>query len=172
MKLIISIITILLLTTQFTYACGEITPSYSITELVKKLSYKDFPTASDIFAVMRIESSMNPNAVNNNRALPSNGLMQVQNGPMDEKYNITIGVSLLRQYFLLSGSKMGAVKSYNVGPYNFLKNKFKKSSKNYYDKFLLQKIVYIHYPYGPLTYLGKYVGCGKKNSIEYYKVDN
>jgi len=152
------------------HACGEITPSYMITKNVKRLVYPDFPTASDVFAIMRIESSMNPNAMNHNEKESSNGLMQVQNGPMDIRRNIAMGVSLLREYYMLTGSREGAIKSYNIGPRNYLNHKLIKAGNTYYGKFLLQKVVYAHYPNGKITLLGKHLGCGRLNSIIDYRL--
>jgi hypothetical protein len=162
----ISLLMAALISTQ-TFACGEITPNKNITKLVTRLAYQDFPKASDIFSIIRIESRYIPKAVNINEREHSNGLMQVQNGPMNPRLNIVMGVSLLRKYYKITGSEEGAVKSYNIGPGNYLKGKIKVSGQEYYDKFLLQKIVYERYPKGEIVKLGKTLGCGKENNINF-----
>lgn len=94
------------------------------------------------------------------------GLMQVQNGPKDLRENIAMGISKLREFYMLTGSEEGAVKSYNVGPANYLKGKLTVSAEAYYDKFLLQKKVYVPYAKtGKVGNLGKTLGCGKENGI-------
>lgn len=188
------------------FACGEITPNKQISKIVHRLAYnKSFPRESDIYAIMRIESSFDPNAMPPisydavdkkgvhvtgliNAKTPeeakaklkkqhlrhielkdretSVGVMQVQNGPKDLRENIAMGISKLREFYMITGSEEGAVKSYNIGPSNFLKGKLKVSAEAYYDKFLLQKKVYVPYAKtGKVGYLGKTLGCGKENGI-------
>jgi hypothetical protein len=148
------------------HACGEIKPTPEVNKIVKRLAYRDFPQASDIFSIMRVESSMNPNAMTDSDRESSRGLMQVQNGPMEPRLNIAMGVSLLREYFMRTHSREGAVKSYNTGPANYLGGHMKLSAEAYYDKFKLQKTVYANYAKtGKLVYLGKTLGCGKENGI-------
>lgn len=167
MKKYRSCILLFALFTNQALACGEITPNKEITKIVSRLAYPDFPKASDIFSVIRIESAYRPNAVNINEREHSNGLMQVQNGPMNPRLNIAMGVSLLREYYKLTGSEEAAVKSYNIGPGNYLKGKIKVSGQEYYDKFALQKLVYANYPKGEIVKLGKTLGCGKENNINF-----
>ena len=162
----ISLLMAALISTQ-TFACGEITPNKEITKIVTRLAYPDFPKASDIFSIIRIESAYNPNAVNINEREHSNGLMQVQNGPMKPRLNIAMGVSLLREYYMLTGSEEGAIKSYNIGPGNYLKGKIKISGQEYYNKYALQKLVYKNYPNGEIVKLGKTLGCKKENNINF-----
>ena len=188
------------------FACGEITPTKQISTIVKRLAYnKSFPKESDIYSIMRIESSFDPNAmppisyeaidkkgvqvkglINASSANEARtklkkqhlrhitlkdretsvGLMQVQNGPSDLRENIAMGVSKLREFYMITGSVEGAVKSYNTGPKNFLNKKLTVSAEAYYDKFLLQKKVYTVYAKtGKVGYLGKTLGCGKENGI-------
>ena len=94
------------------------------------------------------------------------GIMQVQNGPKDLRENIAMGISKLREFYMLTHSEEGAVKSYNTGPYNYINGKLKVSAEAYYDKFLLQKKVYVPYAKtGKIGYLGKTLGCGRENGI-------
>lgn len=154
------------------HACGEIKPTLEITKIVKRLAYADFPQASDIFSIMRVESSMNPRARTDNAREASRGLMQVQNGPMNPRLNIAMGVSLLREYFMLTHSREGAVKSYNIGPANYLGGHMKLSAEAYYDKFKLQKRVYERYARtDKLEYLGPTLGCGRNNGIPMWLQD-
>lgn len=151
---------------QQVLACGEIVPNKVITLTVKRLAYKDFPKAADIFAEIRIESSYRPNVINKNGREDSRGLMQVAKGPMDPRENITIGISLLREYYMITHSKEGAIKAYNIGIGNYLKGKLKVSGAEYYAKFLLQRRVYANYAKtGKLHYLGPNLGCGKLNHV-------
>ena len=56
-------LTALVICTNQTFACGEITPNKEITKIVTRLAYSDFPKAADIFAIIRNESSFDPNAL-------------------------------------------------------------------------------------------------------------
>lgn len=147
------------------YACGEITPNKEITKIVTRLAYSDFPRASDIFAVMRNESSLNPKASNENERESSHGLMQIKNGPFDIRQNIAQGVSALREYYVMTHSRKGAIESYNIGPQNWLHHKLIVSGEAYYDKYLLQKRVYANWPKGKIVNLGETLGCGKDNGV-------
>ena len=146
-------------------ACGEITPNEQVTKIVTRLAYSDFPQASDIFAIIRTESSFNANAKNVNERESSIGLMQVQNGSLNPRVNIAQGVAKLREYYKLTGSIKGAVESYNIGPRNYLRKKLTISGEAYYRKFLLQKKVYADWPDGEIVSLGKHLGCGKENGV-------
>jgi len=151
---------------QQSFACGEITPNAQVTKIVKRLAYSDFPKASDIFSLIRIESSYDPDASNESERESSHGLMQVQDGPFDVEENIARGVARLREYYMLTHSKKGAVESYNIGPKNYLNHKLTLSGEAYYDKYLLQKKVYVTYEKtGKVGKLGKTLGCGKQNGI-------
>lgn len=151
--------------TQPAFSCGEIKPNKEITKLVTRLAYRhSFPTATDIFAIIRIESAYREDAKNESARESSHGLMQVQDGPFNPRDNIARGVALLREYYMMTGSMEGAVKSYNIGPANYLHGKLKPWGEAYYDKFMLQRVVYSHYP-RRLTNLGKTLGCGKENGI-------
>jgi len=154
--------------TASVYACGEITPNREITKTVTRLAYSDFPRASDVFAIMRNESSMNPLARNHTARESSNGLMQVQNGSFNIHTNIAQGIAKLREYYKLTHSVRGAVESYNIGPRNYLNHRLRYSGEAYYDKFLLQKRVYAHWPKGKLVKLGKKLGCGRDNGVPYW----
>jgi len=150
---------------QPAFSCGEIKPNKEITKLVTRLAYRNsFPTAPDIFAIIRIESAYREDAKNESSRESSHGLMQVQDGPFNPRENIARGVALLREYYMLTGSAEGAVKSYNIGPANYLHGKLRPWGEAYYDKFMLQRTVYSHYP-RHLTNLGKTLGCGKENGI-------
>lgn len=149
-------------------ACGEITPNKEITKTVTRLAYSDFPRASDVFAIMRNESSMNPHARNHTVRESSNGLMQVQNGSFNIHTNIAQGIAKLREYYKLTHSVRGAVESYNIGPRNYLNHHMILSGEAYYDKFLLQKRVYARWPHGKIVKLGKKLGCGRDNGIPYW----
>lgn len=56
-------LTALVIYSNQTFACGEITPNKEITKIVTRLAYSDFPKASDIFAIIRIESSYDSSAL-------------------------------------------------------------------------------------------------------------
>ena len=127
-------------------ACGEIRPSASVTRLVTQLAYRDFPTSADIFAHIRVESSFNPHAINRSSRQSSVGLMQVQDGSMDERANITSGVALLRKYYKITHSKEGASKAYNIGITAYMHGRHKQSAERYYRKIKLWRKVYEHYP--------------------------
>jgi hypothetical protein len=148
------------------FACGEVKPPQQIAKLVKQLARSDFPTEADVLSIIRIESSFNPKAVNINEREHSNGLMQVQNGPMDPKENITAGIKLLRTYYNRFHSKEAAIKSYNVGPENYARKIYMISAQEYYDKFALQRIIYSRWPKtGKLHTLGESLGCKQQNVL-------
>jgi len=154
------LILLVLLSTNEAFGCGEIKPNYEITQIVKRLAYPDFPQAADVFAIIRNESSYRPNVINRSGREDSRGLMQVAKGPLNIRLNIAMGVSLLREYYMITHSRKGAVMSYNIGIGNYLKGRLKVSGNRYYSKFLLQRSVYEHYAKtGKLHYLGRYRGC-------------
>jgi hypothetical protein len=112
-------------------AAGFITPSSDIVKIADSLSYKDFPRTSDILTIIRIESGFNPLAVNS----VSHGIMQVNYAPFDIEENMRQGVFILRQYYLITKSIEGAVKSYNIGIGNYLKGLLPLASADYWGKF-------------------------------------
>jgi len=113
------------------HASTFIKPKPEMVHLARQLAYKDFPRASDILTIMRIESAFNPHAINK----MSNGIMQVNYGSFDFRVNMRQGVSLLREYYLITHSKMGAIKAYNIGIGNYLKGHLRYSAEDYWDKF-------------------------------------
>jgi hypothetical protein len=145
-------------------ACGEIKPTKEITLIVQRLSYKDFPKTADILAHIRVESSFNPKARNKSEREDSVGLMQVQNGPEDERTNIAMGVSLLREYYEITHSKEGASKAYNIGIGNYQRGKLKISAQQYYEKIKLWREVYKDYP-KRINYLSSNIGCKKHTNF-------
>jgi len=147
-------------------ACGEIKPDPQVTKIVKRLAYDDFPTASDVFSIIRIESSYDPKAKNINERERSIGYMQVQYGPEDPRKNIAEGIARLRENYMRFGTREAAVKSYNIGPGNYANKIYLISAQEYYDKFALQKLVYATYATtGTIHKLGKKLGCGKANVL-------
>jgi hypothetical protein len=146
-------------------ACGEIIPNKRITTIVVRLAYKDFPKAADIFAHIRVESSFNPKARNTSEREDSVGLMQVQNGPKNERLNIAMGVSLLREYYEITHNKEAASKAYNIGIGNYSRGKLKISATNYYEKIKLWTKVYEDYP-KRMHYLGPNLGCNKYTEVD------
>lgn len=92
------------------------------------LAFPDFPKASDILAIARIESTYNEKARNG----ISRGVMQVNHGPWDLAANVQAGVKLLREYYEKLGSIQAAVMAYNIGIGNYLKG---KRNFAYFDKF-------------------------------------
>lgn len=77
-----------------------------------------FPTATDILAIIAVESSFNTNAVHAKG--PSVGLMQVNagvhgdKGLKDPSVNISEGSGILKKYW--SGSRRQTYVAYNAGP--------------------------------------------------------
>ena len=85
----------------------------------------------DILSIIRIESGFNPNALNRN----SIGLMQVNDGSWELVQNMTQGAALLRQYFIMTHSKAGAIEAYNVGIGNYFRSRLRISQIEYLTKF-------------------------------------
>lgn len=111
----------------------------SIVSFVKKNSYKDFPTAKDILAIIGIESAFDPAAENKG----AYGLMQIQYfwfkkyvTNFEELYNpfvnMPIGIFTLRQYFLKLGNKEDAVIAYQAGIGKFLDGEWNNEYLNRY----------------------------------------
>jgi hypothetical protein len=158
-KYILAILIVLIGTTGAQADC-EIVPSKDVLSTVKRLAYKDFPKAADILTIIRIESSFNSQAVNTNEREQSVGLMQVNGGPIDQRLNLAMGVSLLREYYMITGSKEGAIKSYNIGIGNYMKGKLPVSGATYYAKFMSHRNAYAKYT--PATHHnGIFFGCTK-----------
>lgn len=132
---------ILLIWSSQTIAAGYISPSKLIKQIAREFAYDDFPKTSDILTIIRIESGFNPKAVNG----VSNGIMQVNHAPFDIRENMRQGSSLLREYYLITKSKEGAVKAYNVGIGNYLKGHLIVAQNDYYSKFQSQRGLYEKY---------------------------
>jgi hypothetical protein len=144
--------------TKPTMAMGFITPNNEVLKLARSLAYKDFPRASDILTIIRIESGFNPLAINS----VSNGIMQVNHAPFDVTENMRRGVALLREYYLMTKSIEGAVKSYNVGIGNYLNNIMPAAAADYWSKFSSQLKAYENYEasYHPILRLSiECLGC-------------
>ena len=157
-KYILAIL-VILFGSQPAHADCEVVPDKDILLIVKRLAYKDFPQRADILTIIRIESSFNRKAINVNEKEKSVGLMQVNGGPMDMRLNIAMGVSLLREYYEITGSKEGAVKAYNIGIGSYLRGRFSESAASYYAKFKLHHNAYEKYTYNT-HHNGRYFGCG------------
>lgn len=116
----------------------------SIVSSAEKYAYTDFPTKSDILAIIAVESGFN-NVVCHRGSC---GLMQIElkshrkSGITRYNYkqvdtSIRIGSKILREYFLLShGSKRGAFLAYNAGIGNYLRGHYRLS---YYRKIVKAK---------------------------------
>ena len=122
-------------------ALGFIEPPSKVVHIARELAYPDFPRAADILAIIRIESGFNPKAKNK----MSNGIMQVNYGPFDIRSNMIKGVILLRQYYEMTHSVIGAVKSYNIGIGNYFNGLLTKSAEDYWSKFTSQLHSYEEY---------------------------
>lgn len=123
----------------------------SVDAIAAMLAYQDFPTKEDIMAIASIESNFNRNARNG----ISKGVMQVNRGSFELGVNMSQGVSLLREYYELLGSKKAAVLAYNAGPSNYRRGRYKIS---YWKKFQKERVRY--------ESLANYGGhCGRYNSV-------
>jgi hypothetical protein len=122
-------------------AMGFIEPPTNVITIARELAYKDFPRAADILAIIRIESAFNPKAKNK----MSNGIMQVNYGPFNIRENMVKGVALLREYYEMTHSVIGAVKSYNIGIGNYFDGLLKRSAEDYWMKFKSQLRSYEDY---------------------------
>ena len=143
-KIIVLIVFLLLLfITNQTNSAEFIPPPEYVVKIARGLSYVDFPTAPDILSITSIESGFDPRAVNKE----SLGLMQVNNGSKDPLRNMTEGVLLLRQYFLMTHSKAGAIEAYNVGISNYFRGRLRISQREYLTKYLKVRRAYETYYY-------------------------
>lgn len=140
-KLRCIVIVLMALWTASSNAMQFIEPKPEVTKLARELAYEDFPKVSDIFTIIRIESGFNPRAKNN----ISNGLMQVNHGSFNIRQNMIQGVSILRQYYLMTHSKEAAIRSYNIGIGNYFNGLMKRSADDYWNKFQSQVDSYIAY---------------------------
>jgi soluble lytic murein transglycosylase-like protein len=149
------ILTLIFWSICFTTQAEKLTvPPENIIKIVKQHSYTDFPTALDTLAIIRVESNFKPNAVNpeiselhpEKISKPSNGLMQVQDGPMDIEENITAGTEQLHHYYgLLHKNIEATVKSNNIGIGSYWRNTKKISAADYWTKFQKRRNEYIAY---------------------------
>lgn len=103
-----------------------------IVTLAKKHEDKVFPKASDILAIIGIESSFNPNAKSNLKHDKAVGLTQVRPkvwginasdlvGNMETQ--IKLGSDILNKYYHKLGKKDDAVHAYNIGLTNLRHDK-------------------------------------------------
>lgn len=159
-KYILALLVILLWSNQ-AFSMGFISPSEEIRKIAQELAYDDFPKASDIFTIIRIESAFNPKAVNG----VSNGVMQVNHAPFDIRRNMQQGVAILREYYLITKSKEGAIKAYNVGIGTYLKGHLIAAQNDYYSKFQSQRGSYEKYQERS-KYITRCFNCG--NGIPLY----
>jgi len=90
----------------------------------------EWPSCKVAAAIILVESSGNKWAQNG----AAKGLMQVLNAPFDPKKNIELGVQILNEYYHILGSKVQAVKAYNVGLGNFQRGVFHAAEDRYYNK--------------------------------------
>lgn len=92
-------------------------------ELAKKHEKDTFPKASDLIAVMAVESSFRPEAKSKLKHDPALGLMQVRpkvhgmhkDDLATPDQQIEHGANILHQYFQKLGSQEHAIHAYNVG---------------------------------------------------------
>lgn len=130
-----------------------IVPPANVVKLAHKLSYTDFPRPVDIISIARVESGFKPDALNleiskinpNRKTKSSKGIMQVQGGSFNVEKNMTQGVSILREYFLILKSKKAAVIAYNIGIGNYKRGKCQVSGAEYWDKFSQRKKEFLAY---------------------------
>lgn len=129
------------------FACGLVPPQ-EVVNIAQPLAYKDFPRMPDILAIMYVESRFKFDAVNRNHSGSgtSNGIMQVNGGLFDVEKNIHQGVAILRETYLITHSKAGAVKAYNVGIGNYLRNRMPTAAADYYVKFVKARRYYAKFP--------------------------
>lgn len=107
----------------------RIDPRLARTIVVLAIKHEDkvFPRATDILAVIGVESSFNPSAVSKLRRDPARGLMQVRPGVWkidpselnDIEKQIVIGVRILKKYYARTGDEEGALHAYNIGITNY-----------------------------------------------------
>lgn len=94
-----------------------------IVKLAKKHQRDDFPKASDIIAIIGVESSFRPNVKSQLKKDPAVGLMQVRPGVWKIPHvelstiegQIKHGARILAEYYDSIGRKDGAVMAYNIG---------------------------------------------------------
>lgn len=147
------LLTLFMLCCTFAYASDDVViPPMEIMNRAKELAYKDFPTELDILAIIMVESSFNPYAVNKEESKinpkrklpPSRGLMQVQNGSFDIYVNMRQGTALLREYYIkLKRNRKAAVKAYNIGIGAYKRGEAKISAEEYWAKFKARRKAYV-----------------------------
>ena len=112
-----------------------------VVNLALKYEKPVFPRASDILAIISIESSFNPKAVSKLKKDPAIGLMQVRPkvwgiDALELKNSIekqiAMGSDVLHKYYMKLNAKEKAVEAYNVGLHNFHKG---TSNKEYVAKY-------------------------------------
>lgn len=108
---------------------------------VQHKAYKDFPTKSDVLALISVESGF--------RRCPTDGKGSFGPTQVNVKYhnidpalvcdpeiNIHEGKKILRSYFILLGTEKAAIIAYNAGPKNYRNGNYEE---DYYHKFVRAK---------------------------------
>lgn len=98
---------------------AKIHPPEKLVAIAEMLAFKDFPKATDILAIAKVESSYDEKARNG----ISRGVMQVNHGPWEVSANVQAGTKMLRDLYEKLGSVSAAVMAYNIGIGNYLKGK-------------------------------------------------
>lgn len=114
-----------------------------VVNLAHKYEGSAFPKATDLLALIGVESSFNPAAVSGLSKDPAVGLMQVRPGmwglePDDIdgiEEQIKHGAHVLKKYYAKLGDKESAIKAYNIGLRNFRINKDPDAADRYYAKY-------------------------------------
>ena len=116
-----------------------------VVNLALKYEKPVFPRASDILAIISIESSFNPKAVSKLKKDPAVGLMQVRPKvwgldaaelKSSIEKQIATGSEVLHKYYMKLNAKEKAVEAYNVGLRNFHKGNGNKEYVAKYKKAL------------------------------------
>lgn len=116
-----------------------------VVSLAHKYERDTFPTATDIVAIIGIESNFNPRAVSKLKVDPAVGLTQIRPDAWKHKIKraelstvegqIRHGADILGHYYRILGNKEAAIRSYNVGLAAYTRGRYQEASRRYINKF-------------------------------------
>lgn len=121
----------------------------AVAESASRHQHQTFPTATDIIAIVAIESSFNPNAKSNLKTDPALGLTQIRNVVWKKQIagddmsiidnQIKHSAAILAHYYDRTKDKDAAIMAYNVGITAVLKG---RKNENYLMKYNRESIAF------------------------------
>lgn len=127
--------------------------AFKVASLAKQYERKSFPQASDILAIIGIESSFKPHAKSNLAEDAAVGLTQIRPKAWSHKIKaselatidgqVRHGSDILAHYYDVLQDKQAAVKSYNIGLNGYQQGKRPAAAARYAAKYRMELASYV-----------------------------